>query len=284
MSSVSRTSSKSFSPGNRTLRTECQFSLEVLQGKTNHRLRPLPLGRLCVGRGEKCWLRLGGADMPEIHSWLDVGLREIAMYVFEEVPPVQVNGKRVRFALLHGGESLRIGTFEFVIHCQEVDPVHSPLNGPHFDISQMSNVSDHLERPLEDLSAEELIGLLDDELRQITRYESRERAGMQQLLAAVREVQEDLAAERERPTIPFPAPPHQSETSDFASVLDQLEQLTQSLANQREQPATRGTKTPSISESLLLSQMEIVERLDRTREPLGSNNDEEDDRERKAIA
>jgi hypothetical protein len=221
--------------------------------------------------------------MPEIHSWLDVGLREIAMYVFEEAPPVQVNAQRVRFALLHGGESLRIGTFEFVIHCQEVEPASSTLRGPHFDVAQMSNPPEHLERPLEDRSAEELIGLLDEELRQITRYESRERAGMQQLLAAVREVREELAAERERPTIPFPAPQPPSEASELASVLNQLEQLTQSLALQRKQPAGRGLKSPSLSESLLLSQTEIVDHLDRTNEPLGADSDE-DDRERKAIA
>ncbi|HUG19236.1 MAG TPA: FHA domain-containing protein [Planctomycetaceae bacterium] len=284
MSSVSRTSSKSHASGSRTLRTERRFSLEVLQGKTNHRLRPLPLGRLCVGRGEKCWLRLGGHDMPEIHSWLDVGLREIAVYVFEEVPPVQVNGKRVRFALLHGGESLRIGTFEFVIHCQEVEPTARALNGPHFDLSQMSDVSDHLERPLEELSAEELIGLLDDELRQITRYESRERAGMQQLLSAVREMQEELAAEQEPPTIPFPAPQPQADAPEFASILKQLELLTQSLETERVQAASRGSKVPSLSESLLLSQREIAGDLDRLMGSLGTDSEEDERGERKAIA
>jgi hypothetical protein len=83
--------------------------------------------------------------------------------------------------------------------------------------------------------------------------------------------------------MPFPAPQPPSEASELASVLNQLEQLTQSLALQRKQSAGRGLKSPSLSESLLLSQTEIVDHLDRTNEPLGADSDE-DDRERKAIA
>ena len=283
MSSISRPDSKLFSSGDRTIRTERRFSLEVLQGKTKHRLRPLPLGRLCVGSGEKCWLRLGGHDMPEIHSWLDVSLREIALYVFEESPPVQVNGKRVRFALLRGSESLRIGTFEFAIHCQEIEPDPSKLKGPHFDISQTSDVSDHLDQSLEDLSAEELIDRLDDELRLITRYESRERVGMQELLSAVNETREDMLIERERATIPFPSAQPNTDAPEFASLLNQLELLTQELANQRVQGVDFGSKIPSLSESLLLSQTQIVGQLDRELGVLGANRDE-DDQQRKAIA
>jgi hypothetical protein len=288
MSTFSGTRRSPLATGSQPLRTERRFSLEVLQGKTNHRLRPLPLGRLCVGRGDKCWLRLGGEDMPEIHSWLDVGLREIALYVFEETPHVQVNAQRVRFALLRGSESLRIGTFEFVIHCQEVEPSLTKFNAPHFDLSEMadvSDVSDSCDHSFEELSANELIDRLDEELRQIARFDSRERSGLQQLLSAVRETREELNAEQKRNTIRFPRRPSLPDTPEFASLLEQLEQLTRTLQAESAHRFQPGSNDRSLADGMFPSREETkgsAKRVLGKVEPPPS--DGEDENERKAIA
>ena len=127
MSSVSSNSQFRFSSdGSGHQPPTREFVLEIMSGKTKFPNRPMPRGRLPIGASNKCWLQLGGPGIPEIHSWMEVGRKEIALYVFEEEPAIQVNGSKVQFALLKGGEALQIGPFEFQIHVRVEDEPDKP--------------------------------------------------------------------------------------------------------------------------------------------------------------
>ena len=276
MSFVPKSQNESSRSSRGNTRGERRFTLEVRQGKTSHRLRPLPQGRLSVGSGNKSWLRLGGREMPEILAWLEVGPREISLYVFEENPPILVNNAPVRYATLRGGELLLIGTFEFMIHCYELDPHETPFNPPHLEAGHMARLSEIFDRPLSDHTPEELIDLIQIELNKVDQYEAGERAGMHSLLAAVEEAREEILAEEEQPTIPFPTRVPVEEAPEFSSLLDQLRKLTASLVTDQNQPADGGHPHLRLSDPFVLAQKEIIEQLERLIEATPEDFDEDE--------
>jgi len=270
--------------------TSREFVLEILSGKTKFPNRPMPRGRLSIGAGQKCWLQLGGPGIPEIHSWLEVGRKEIALYVFEEEPAIQVNGSKVQFALLKGGESLQIGTFEFQIHTQIIDEPDKSWMKPHLTPQQLSNLKNELEeKPLEKLSAEELVDMLETEMHAIEQQESRERAGLHRLLSSVRETQEEMGLQAEEEPELFQIPELQSRqsTDDFVS---RIEEVTRSLRERSESLHVQESGYAKAAESLLLTQQRLIEQMDQlisaldSEESTGRTGIDDDQQKQQAIA
>jgi hypothetical protein len=260
-------------------REQLNFTLEVLQGTTEHPERGMPRGRLSIGSGSKCWLRLGGDGVPDIHSWLEVTPTEVELYVFEEHPRVQVNGRPVRFAVLRGGESLLIGEFEFLIRSQPVAAEQRRFGAPHIPIEQLARLEAGLERPLAELSAEELLDLMQAEVKTIEDDRLRRRTGWSNLMGAIRNVQaEDGFEERSKSPISIvsdrPAEPAEL-TDDLERLVEQVEALTRSLQSRSEQLQVRETGYGDAAASLLETQQKLAEQMGLLIEALDRKADEE---------
>lgn len=235
-----------------------EFVLEILSGKTKFPNRPMPRGRLSIGSSRKCWLQLGGPDIPEIHSWMEVGRKEIALYVFEDSPVIQVNGCKVQFALLKGGEALQIGPFEFIVHAEIEDEPEEPWHRPHLTPEQIANLKAGLEKPVEKLSAEELVDLLEAEMMMIEQQEARERAGMLKLMQAVRETQRELGIESQS----VPANEAVSDPEATDDFITRIEDVTRSLRDRASQLKDEETEYSLAAENLLRTQERLIEQMD----------------------
>lgn len=235
-----------------------EFVLEILSGKTKFPNRPMPRGRLSIGSSRKCWLQLGGPHIPEIHSWMEVGRKEIALYVFEDTPAIQVNGTKVQFAMLKGGEALQIGPFEFIVHAEIEDEPNQPWHRPHLTPEQIASLKSGLEKPIEKLSAEELVDLLEAEMVMIEQQEARERAGMLKLMQAVRETQHELGIDPER----TPEPPSVAESDATEDFITRLEDVTRSLRERASQLKDEETEYSLAAEHLLRTQERLIEQMD----------------------
>ncbi len=270
-------SSRAHSTDNKTPnREQLNFSLEVLQGKTQHPKRSLPLGRLSIGSGNKCWLRLGGQGIPDIHSWLEVTRKEIELYVFEENPRVQVNGHPVRFAILRGGESLMIGDYEFLIHSERAAGVERRFGMPHIPVEKLANLESEIGESVSELSAEQLVDRIAAEMKTIDEDRLRRRTGWSNLMGAIREVQnaEGLGAkppislEQHRPTEPAEL------AEDLERLVEQVEALTRSLQTRSEQLEVRESGYGEAAASLLETQQKLAEQMGLLIEALDQKGDE----------
>jgi len=238
------------------------FVLEILSGRTRYPNRPMPRGRLSIGSGRKCWLQLGGPDIPEIHSWMEVGDKEIALYVFEENPAIQVNGRKVQYALLKGGEALQIGPFEFLIHAEtEVEP-QKPWHRPHLTPEQIASLKAGLEKPVEKLTAEELVDLLEAEMMMIEQQEARERAGMLKLMQAVRETQHELNIESAAGTDSDLETSGRTDNETAENFITRIEEVTRSLRERAAHLKSEESEYARAAENLLRTQERLIEQMD----------------------
>lgn len=240
-----------------------EFILEILSGRTRYPNRPMPRGRLSIGSGRKCWLQLGGPDIPEIHSWMEVGNKEIALYVFEESPAIQVNGRKVQFALLKGGEALQIGPFEFLVHAEVEDEPQQPWHRPHLTPEQIATLKAGLEKPVEKLSAEELVDLLEAEMMMIEQQEARERAGMLKLMQAVRETQHELNMESSAGTTDTDSESSARTDAETTEVfITRIEEVTRSLRKRANHLKNEESEYARAAENLLRTQERLIEQMD----------------------
>ncbi len=269
-------------------RPQISFSLEVVKGKTDHPRRPLPLGRLSIGSGPKCWLRIGGGDVPDIHSWLEVNRNEVELYVFEETPRVQVNGKLVRFAILRGGESLMIGGCEFALHCDRDSVTGTrPFRAPHLSPRQIETLSTGTDGPLSSLSAAELVDKIDEDLRLIDGEDRAERRGWNNLLQAVKNTRAEM------PAVSEPAPlsiEHHLPNDPIAigeeleRVVSQVEALTRSLQTRSDRLEQRESGYRESAATLLETQQKLAEQMQLLVAALDRHDDASNDQPRKASA
>lgn len=239
-----------------------KFVLEILSGKTRFPNRPMPCKRLSIGSGSKCWLQLGGPGIPEIHSWMEVGRKEIALYVFEDNPAIQVNGSKVQFALLKGGEALQIGSFEFKVHAELEEEPRQPWHRPHLTSEQIANLKAGLEKPVENLTAEELVDLLEAEMTMIERQEARERAGMLKLMQAVRETQHELEIESAQHNESAAGGRPETDTAVAEAFISRIETVTRSLRERATQLKDEETVYAQAADNLLRTQERLIEQMD----------------------
>ncbi len=174
---------------------ERQFSLRIERGRTKHPERPINEERFLIGAGSNCHLQLGG-EMPILHSviipvdaglWIDAVVKE---------PQLLVNRSPVRESALHKGDLVEIGDFVFVVDERTVGISENVVEE---DISE--NIEDE-NVDLREISAEDLIDLLGEEIRAIEEFEAAQVSGADALLETASQAQDlqaidSLAAELE---------------------------------------------------------------------------------------
>jgi hypothetical protein len=175
--------------------------VQILHGKTAFPTRPINQSRFLIGAGNICQLQLGGFDIPLLHTILLIQGAEISCDAIVSEPALMVNGKKQRQATLQNGDILSIGTYEFQITIPAAFGKNLPsplpqqidaMRGPH----ELDELTDHLwnlpeeqlAAELDQLSASDLLDLLEDEMSQIEEYEEIQQSGIETMIAEALDV------------------------------------------------------------------------------------------------
>jgi hypothetical protein len=236
--------------------------LEITRGRTRFPRRPVTHSRFLIGAGATCDLRLGGDRMPALHSIITVAGREFALEAIGAEPGLTVNGRLVRNALLHDGDKIGIGEVELVAR---LEAGHAPAAVDQSAAATRGPID--VDRPLSDISAAELIDLIEREEDAIEEFESRQRDGAKALLNAVtarvdRNTTGDAAIESPREAgsrAPIPAPHFLSKRPQVLAV-NLRQPMTATESPLQDDIEELGKQLSSISKAILGSSQRATER------------------------
>jgi hypothetical protein len=156
------------------------LTLEVTRGQTLFPHRPVAGPRFLIGSGEGCHLRLGGPDLPTLHSLVVIEGTEVTLEAIAAEPELRVNGRCVTSAVLSHGDRIEIGPFHLTAR---MIPAHV---APQSEIETELHEFEDDERKPADMSALELVERLEGELRMVGEFDSRRELGAGELLSAIR--------------------------------------------------------------------------------------------------
>lgn len=159
------------------------LTLEVTRGHTMYPHRPVAGPRFLIGSGVGCHLRLGGPDLPTLHSLIVIDSAEVTLESIALEPPLIVNGRRVTSASLSHGDRIEVGPFQLTAR---MIPPHAALPA-EIKLPASAFVED--ERLPADLSALELVERLDGELQMVEDFDTRRELGAVALLEVVQHQQ-----------------------------------------------------------------------------------------------
>ncbi|MBS0264420.1 MAG: hypothetical protein JSS02_20965 [Planctomycetes bacterium] len=251
--------------------------LEVTRGHTRFRRRPVNSPRYLIGSGTSCNLRLGGDEIPALHSIITTNGRDITLEAIAAEPALIVNGVLVASTQLHDGDVIHLGQVELLAR---LEAGHSPAGvAPHAD----QTADTETERSLADLSAPELVDLIEAEEHEIEDFEGRQQLGLQALVQAVmaradRPMHRPLTAEEMGAPIPAPhfsarrnLAAREAQVTADSQIQADLEQLADRVGNlsdavqgslerstQREAQLIAATDELLETQSKLVSQLEAV--------------------------
>ena len=235
--------------------------LEICSGQTRFPLRPVKSNRFLIGAAEGCDLRLGGADMPPLHSIVHVDHVETLLETVTLTPPLSVNGLVVESVLLQDGDRIGIGPFEFLAH-RPTPATESSSNEAQSANLEIAVDDDTAHQPaVSELSAAELVELIEDEERQVEQFEQRRQLGANALVDAVAE-RIDLA-ETNPPAILAESQDETGEThEELVQLLEQANSLAAELKQRTEQLADREAAQLQLTEAVFESQQQLAFRLE----------------------
>lgn len=245
---------------------------EITQGRTESPLRPINRDRFLIGAGERCDLRLGGKDIPAVHSVVHIDGDEIWLETLADSPEVRVNGRLTRSAALEPGDELAIGSFCLTLHQTEAA---QQKQTPKLYSASVSEIlaEEEAANPLadvEELTARQLVDLIDQEEALIEEFEARRRLGAQALMDVVKqrfgEVDDDSEDVDEQPT------PGQL-LSELQAAIASLNEFAQDFEKRTERLSRQDTQRAA--NSLLDFQQQIVSRLDGVLEKIALIDDAE---------
>ena len=157
---------------------KCQFSLRIERGRTRFPERLIDEERFLIGAGSNCHLQLGG-EMPILHSIVVTTPEGLWIDSVVQTPQLLVNRLPVRECELVSGDVLEIGDFTFVI--EEKFAMTESVPADDIENEQVD---------LRDLSAEDLVDLLQAEMTALEEHEASRVDGATALLNAAAELQQ----------------------------------------------------------------------------------------------
>jgi hypothetical protein len=169
---------------------------EVCRGRTRYPHRPVKTEKFLIGQAPGCDLRLGGDDMPALHSVVHREEGRFRLESIADAPPLMINGEVQTSAIIHSGDQIQIGSIEFTARFLttrvDADDLTDEAEATTPDIPNLSED----DSCLEDLTAEELVDLIDREQQAVAEFESRQQAAEHALLDSV------MQRVQEQPEIP----------------------------------------------------------------------------------
>ncbi|MBI3864281.1 MAG: hypothetical protein HY290_20550 [Planctomycetia bacterium] len=246
--------------------------LEVTRGSTRFRRRPVNSARFLIGAGKTCDLRIGGDGMPALHSIITTAGRDITLEAIATEPVLAVNGNTIQSALLHDGDIINFGQVELLAR---LEAGHAPAGVEVPEAGSTETID--AERPIADLSAAELVDLIEHDEHEIEEFETRQHVGLKAL------VQEAMSrANRPSRRAPIPAPHFLAKRpqgvvtrarqaqgaadrmihDDLEKLGEQLSNLSQELKGTTERASRRDAEIASATDDLLDTQHKLVSQLE----------------------
>ena len=181
--------SASLSPKDSHHAAEPVLSLEIHRGRTMFPCRPISKDRFLIGSGTACDLRLGCQSVPTVHSVIHTAGRDVWIESLATAPSLKINGQTEQSRLLHEGDRIEIGPFQFrVLHrafARSTVPSGSDAGKsarPPIEQAESSTAPN----PLQELSASDLVELLETEQHFVEQFENGRAQGAEALLNAAR--------------------------------------------------------------------------------------------------
>jgi hypothetical protein len=168
--------------------------LEICRGRTEHPLRPVYSERFLIGSSARCDLRLGGQEIPPLHSLIFVDGPDIWLETMVTMPELQVNGRIETSVRLADGDRICIGPIELIAHIP-AQPANSIQPQARQDVALPE---DHPEPAASELSAKELVERIEAATELVNEFEERQRLGIEALHAAIQQ-REDQPSTAEAP-------------------------------------------------------------------------------------
>ena len=196
-----------------------ELALEICRGKTQFPLRPITGERCLIGAGDKCDVRLGGSEIPLLHSLLYQDGTDIWLEAIAPSPKLLVNGKPHDDGPISVGDQISIDCFEFIVRqadSQAAQPMvdcserRKRRSAPKVRISVKNNhalralirpnndqieldVTELESLDISDLSASELVDLIEQEEKLIEEFEAKRVAGAEALLQTIKTRMDSIA-------------------------------------------------------------------------------------------
>jgi len=255
--------------------------LEVTRGRTRFRRRPVNHPRFLIGAGSTCDLRLGGEGIPALHSIITVNGRDIHLEAISAEPALLVNGRRIQQTALSNGDLIVIGDVELLAR---LEAGHTPAGAQ--SAAPASPQQAENDRPLSELTAAELVELIEQEERQIDDAERRQHIGRLALVEAVlararRQAQAAPAEVGIRAPVPAPhflskrpqilaaqtrpAPLGERDPAlqqDLEELAGQLASLSSEIQGSSARAAERESQYASAADLLMETQQKLVSHLE----------------------
>jgi hypothetical protein len=227
--------------------------------------------RFLIGGGGTCDLRLGGNAIPALHSIIHRDGQDVWLDVLVNVPPLKVNGREVESARLRNGDVIEIGEFQLGVSLvsdgsdldARIEAAAAAVDDATLEVGG---------RTLTELSAEELVDLIDQEEELVSQFERGRRLGAEALLHAVlnRAVADEHEQNRIPQAIPLrrPAEPEslpldeQPLVGELERILVQLQDFSQELERRARTMLQREATYADASGMLLDAQQQLAARLD----------------------
>lgn len=179
------------SESGRPASVECPLILEISRGRTEHPLRPVESPRYLIGSSPRCDLRLGGPEIPPLHSLIFDDGSDIWLEAMAPAPSLQVNGRAVTSVRIADGDRITIGPIELVAHVAARSGAAAPPAEPlEIDLDR-----DAAEQAVSELSAKELVERIEAATEMVNEFEERQRLGIEALQSAIERRQPQAAAE-----------------------------------------------------------------------------------------
>ncbi len=246
-----------------------QYSLEIVKGKTRFPVRPFQGDRLTIGAGSCCRLQLAGENMPILHTVIQREQGEIKIEAIAPQPSLILNGNPIRTSGLSDGDIITIGPIEFVIRLNNSQPATSisadRLSGSSLETNAhiTPDKRDHSmtnETTLKDLSATELVDLIEQDFQLIEQFESRREQGAGALLSRIHQKREEqledpeILSEQEQLVL----------LADLETMMEELTKFSEELQQRANQLTSREKQYEVAAASLLETQEKLAVQLDQT--------------------
>ncbi len=258
--------------------------LEICRGRTRHPQRPISTDGYLIGAGDVCDLRLGGDGIPAQHSMIHVDSGEYWLDALATGPEVKVNGQPTNRTVIHEGDRIQIGVFEFVVRqlTQAEQAVESSDDASGMADHDEAEAFDSLlefddDRDVRELSAAELVELIELEQLMVDEFEENRNRGAEALMRAIfgrKSSLEEMASPQpssiehepiiaDSATSPRSQQPDEAESlTDLEHVLQELNVFSQHLSDQSRRNSHREASYADAAAQLLEIQQRLTAQME----------------------
>ncbi|MEZ6045915.1 MAG: hypothetical protein R3C11_10135 [Planctomycetaceae bacterium] len=280
--------------------TEPSYVLRVFSYARELTATVKPNQPVYIGSGPDCHIRIEA--LPTLHSTVTYdGQQAPLMQLHSPIPPVLLNGKlregyQDEPISLRLNETIHIGLRVIVRLASarsESLPQEKPLPKPSVQPVMETSTSTNSEpsspvqerenlmnKPLNELTAAELVELIEQEEKRVADFEAQQKSGLSSLLKAIKKVSDEEERNSAPATIPLthleqaPANNNPPIERELHFLVEELSELVEDLCEQVQTFAISEASSPAGAETtfkkMLREQHDILEKLDTIAELIGN--------------